>query len=510
MEQPNPDEPIIDYRRSQRRSVVIGVTIAVLFLAFAMAILFFVQGLGGEKSSEAKERNEPKNLVLIIADGMGVGSMDFTRQMGLIYDPVSHPKPLLPLDHHLVGMARTGSTDRPITDSAAGATAYSCFRQTDNSRIATTPDNKACATILEAAKQAGFATGIVTNTRVTHATPASFSAHTRSRGEEEEIARQQTYNFSNSMDLLFGGGRNKFTERDDGENMLEVFTKNQIQILNNSADLVSATLPAVGLFAGSHLDYTIDRIHLIEDQTIQQQPFLSQMVEKALSLLAHDGRRFILVIESGRIDHSSHHNDPASHYHEMNEYMNTIRVIEDFLERDPQGRHTTVFATSDHETGGIGTYSVDDYRWNPSAILDTKVSMAMLSTRLLNGDVNGDFNDVYLAGTGINLQESFPEIYHEWNKSVPVYDLGELALPLIKSSGIGFITQGHTGMDIPVYNFGIRIPGVSGVMRNYQFGEKIGEAMGLMVFLNDLNNQFSDWVVPKRAEEKSVNFPSFH
>ena len=288
---------------------------------------------------------------------------------------------------------------------------------------------------------------------MTHATPASFTAHVLDRDEEEEIARQQTYNFSQSVDLLYGGGREMFTDREDGENLLEVFTKNQIEILNTSSDLETAVLPSVGLFAESHLDYMIDHIYAIDNETIQQQPLLSEMVSKALSLLARDGRRFILVVETGRIDHASHSNDPAAHYYEMDEYMNTIEVIQNFLEEDSKGDHTAVFATSDHATGGISTGSnflngdPGVQMWNPPAILNTTASMYMMATQLANGE---DLNDVYFAGTGIDLRESFPEQYQILSDETPDPQsypyLAQLAAPLNNNAMVGFTTLNHTGL----------------------------------------------------------------
>jgi alkaline phosphatase len=44
----------------------------------------------------------------------------------------------------------------------------------------------------------------VTTTRVTHATPASFSAHVADRDDENEIAREQVYSLE--LNVLLGGG----------------------------------------------------------------------------------------------------------------------------------------------------------------------------------------------------------------------------------------------------------------------------------------------------------------
>lgn len=116
-----------------------------------------------------------------------------------------------------------------ITDSAAGATAYSCGIKTYNGAIAVDPQGKAQATAMEAAKALNYRTAIVTTSRITHATPASFSSHTSHRDFEEDIADQQARN--QSVDILFGGGLQKFTDRYDGANLLDVMIQRGYQTL---------------------------------------------------------------------------------------------------------------------------------------------------------------------------------------------------------------------------------------------------------------------------------------
>ena len=84
---------------------------------------------------------------------------------------------MLPLDTILVGSSRTRSASSLVTDSAAGATAFSCIIKTYNGAIGVNVDQVPCATIMEAAKSAGYMTGLVVTSRITHATPASFAAH---------------------------------------------------------------------------------------------------------------------------------------------------------------------------------------------------------------------------------------------------------------------------------------------------------------------------------------------
>lgn len=85
---------------------------------------------------------------------------------------------ITPLDEMLIGSSRTRSSNSLVTDSAAGATAFSCGIHTYNGAIGVEAEGKTpVGTVLEAAKRQGFSTGLVTTSRITHATPASFYAH---------------------------------------------------------------------------------------------------------------------------------------------------------------------------------------------------------------------------------------------------------------------------------------------------------------------------------------------
>lgn len=117
-----------------------------------------------------------KNVILMVSDGFGPASETLARNY---YQRVNN-LPLnfkMPLDTILIGQSRTRSSNSLVTDSAAGATAFSCAMKTFNGAIGVDPMKKSCGTVLEAAKLNGFATGLVVTSRITHATPASFAAH---------------------------------------------------------------------------------------------------------------------------------------------------------------------------------------------------------------------------------------------------------------------------------------------------------------------------------------------
>ncbi|KAK5278443.1 vacuolar alkaline phosphatase, partial [Cryomyces antarcticus] len=125
----------------------------------------------------------------MVSDGMGPTSLSLTRS----FRQYEHGLPWgdkLVLDGHLIGQSRTRSTSSLVTDSAAGATAFSCGLKSYNGAISVLPDHSPCGTVLEAAKKAGYMTGLVVTTRITDATPACFAAHVNMREEEDRIAEQ--------------------------------------------------------------------------------------------------------------------------------------------------------------------------------------------------------------------------------------------------------------------------------------------------------------------------------
>ena len=142
---------------------------------------------------------------------MGPASLSMARSFNQhIHDlPIDD---ILRLDQHFIGSSRTRSSDSLVTDSAAGATAFACALKSYNGAIGVDPHQNPCGTVLEAAKLAGYFTGLVVTTRITDATPASFSSHADYRWQEDLIATHQLgeYPLGRMVDLLMGGGRTHF------------------------------------------------------------------------------------------------------------------------------------------------------------------------------------------------------------------------------------------------------------------------------------------------------------
>eukprot|EP00977_Amphora_coffeiformis_P014244 scaffold3946_cov177-Amphora_coffeaeformis.AAC.7 len=219
-----------------------------------------------------------------------------------------------------------------ITGSAAAATAFSTGHKTTVRFLGVGPRTEdllsfydpqdmappysPVATILEAAKYMEKGTGIISTSRVTHATPAAFASHIDDRGKDDDIMEHIVYN---SVDVVMGGGRrhllpgpdcaNNVTGgmRGDCQNLEQVLLDRGYSILDKKADLdtmKSTEEKVYGMFAMSHMQPDIDRKHFAPDE-----PSLAEMTQAALKVLSQKEKGFFLMVEGSQVDWAGHNND---------------------------------------------------------------------------------------------------------------------------------------------------------------------------------------------------------
>ena len=312
-------------------------------------------------------KKSKRNLIFMVSDGMGPASLSMTRSFRQFTSSLPIDD-VLTLDRHFWGTSRTRSTNSLVTDSAAGATAFSCGHKSYNGAISMLPGHKPCGTVLEAAKRAGFVTGLVVTTDVTDATPACFASHVDYRMQMDEIALQEIGEgpLGRSVDLILGGGRCHFLPNgtegscriDDVDVVGIAREKHGWTYKGDRAGFDelklgrNVSLPTLGLFAATDVPFEIDRKNMADVY-----PSLSEMATTALTALEEatkdSDKGFFLMIEGSRIDHAGHFNDPAAQVREVLEYDKTFKLVVDFLKKsETEG---VLVATSDHETGGLAT-----------------------------------------------------------------------------------------------------------------------------------------------------------
>ena len=152
---------------------------------------------------------KPKNIILLIGDGMGISQISAGMYMNGNHLNLEQ----LPV----IGLHKSYSYDNLITDSAAGATAFASGVKTYNGAIGVDHDTIAVKTILEIAEDRGKATGLVATSTIVHATPAAFISHQKSRKLYEDIAADF---LKTEVDFFVGGGKRFFDRRDSDERNL--------------------------------------------------------------------------------------------------------------------------------------------------------------------------------------------------------------------------------------------------------------------------------------------------
>ena len=176
--------------RGTRVTVVLSALIAALALAGT-----------GDAQVAGPTDVRAKNVIVFIGDGMGTSHRDLIR-----YATVGTAGQLAMDSMPYAGRSETSPLDPEafVTDSAAGGTAIATGVKTFNGAVGIDADENPVPTVLERARQAGKATGLVSNSQITDATPASFGAHVADRDEQSEIARQ--YIEESRPDVILGGG----------------------------------------------------------------------------------------------------------------------------------------------------------------------------------------------------------------------------------------------------------------------------------------------------------------
>jgi len=273
--------------------------------------------------------DKPKNIILLIGDGMGVSQ---------VFAGLTANKGKLFLDNcKYIGFSKTQSADNYITDSAAGGTALSAGVKTNNGVIGMDAQLNQVKTILEEASEKGLATGLVSTSAITHATPASFIAHQASRGSYEDIAADF---LKTDIDVFIGGGLDHFTKREDGRNLVDELQKKGYQV---EIDLKKIKKVKDGKLAGLTAEVHNGRMS-------ERGDMLPVATETALNILDNNEKGFFLMIEGSQIDWGGH---GGSTIYVVEDMLDFDQVIGQALEFAAKDKETLVIITADHETGGM-------------------------------------------------------------------------------------------------------------------------------------------------------------
>ncbi len=239
----------------------------------------------------------------------------------------------------------TASLNTPTTDSAAAGSAWGSGVRLINRSINTLADRRPLKTLCELAHESGRRNGLVTTSRMTHATPAAFATQAFLRDDEDHIAPQ----YLGRVDVLHGGGLGHFSSeyRNDERDLLEEYRTAGYSICpTRSAMLSDRSSRVLGLYTYDHLPYSID--HLASASLQEKVPTLAELTADALGRL--DRREgFFLMVEAARVDHAAHVNDIAALLHDQLAFDDALAVADDWAQR---AGDILVIATTDHGNSG--------------------------------------------------------------------------------------------------------------------------------------------------------------
>ena len=374
----------------------------------------------------------PKNIVIMVGDGMGPA---YTAAYRYYRDnPNTQEVEQTVFDRLLVGNASTypAAVSGVVTDSAAAATALATGIKSYNGAVSVDVDKRPIPTIMELAKKRGMSTGVAVTSQINHATPAAFLSHNESRRNYDELAKSY---LNTDADVMLGGGQKYFPA-----SLIQKFEAKGYQYLSDFNLLPELTQPKViGLFADVQLPWAIDEPEVNR---------LSQMTQKALSLLSNNDKGFVLLVEGSLIDWAGHDNDIASAMAEVNEFANAIEVVEQYIRNH---NDTLLVVTADHNTGGLSIGADGDYRWDGQWLRNITASPATTATQAIATD---DWRTVVESHLGLSLSDD--EFKQLSNARMQGHKTLHTSIKRLidKRSNTGWTTGGHTGVDVQVFAAG--------------------------------------------------------
>lgn len=335
-----------------------------------------------------KNTNTAKSGILFVGDGLGITTITAAR----IYDGQLKSDVQFGEENVLswetfpwTALSKTYHVDLQGTDSASAATALLCGIKTNSGVLgvdataekgncASMTDKSKVVSILALAERAGMSTGIVTTTRITHATPASAYAHSVDRDWENDVDVKSAENgldcpdialqlidfpYGNGMEVVFAGGRRELTHknqtdpeypdkkghRGDGRNLIQEWLDkrpNSHYVWNKTAfDEIDVNKVdrVIGLFESSHMQYELNRHN---DKA--GEPSIAEMVEKAIKILQKNPKGYFLLVEAGRIDHGHHGGSAIRALTDAVAMNKAVAKAIDIVKKD----ETLVTVTADH------------------------------------------------------------------------------------------------------------------------------------------------------------------
>jgi alkaline phosphatase len=457
--------------------------------------------LGCAAGTSVAPKEPPRNVVFFLGDGMGMTTLTAAR----IYK-VGEDGELTIDTLPETGFVKTFSNDTQVTDSAPSMSAYMTGVKMNNDVISMstetaafdatgknylsgadsacpTTNGKAVTTLLELAKAAGRGTGVVTTTRITHATPAATYAHVCHRDAENTIANQLVpggagYNhaLADGIDVVLGGGLRHFlpsttkgSKRSDTRDLVAEMKAKGYAFAATRPDLVAAgAAPGqrlLGLFTMDHMSYDLDRSPATE-------PSLADMTGKAIDVLRNNGKGFFLMVEGGRIDHALHSTNARRALQDTVAFDDAVQTAIDKLQViDPGLKNTLIVVTADHDH----TMVLNGYAKRTGPTTAASPGVLGLVKNIVTGANNTDTGSNPFTIIGFGNGENRPATRTALTDAqVAGIDYRqEAVIPMTAGS------ETHGGTDVFVGAIGLGSTGFTGIIENIEVFGLVRKAASL-------------------------------
>lgn len=444
-----------------------------------------------EKLARGPQNKRPRNVILFVGDGMGPSTVTSARILEGQRKGQSGEENYLGFERFpYTAFAKTYNVDAQVPDSAGTMTAMVTGVKTRIGVLSIGPEQTrglcagssqyALPTLLEQAEDQGLQTGVVTTTRITHATPAALYAHAAERDWESDanlpddaaaqgcldIARQLVdFRHGDGIDVILGGGRQQFLPaeaqdpeyealqgaRKDKRNLIDDWLKRSgpaAQFVWNETQFRAAAQQSgklLGLFEPSHMRFEVERA-----ADAAGEPSLTDMTETAIRRLQSSERGFFLMVEAGRIDHAHHEGLAAKALYDTLELSRAVRKARELT----QDEDTLIIVTADHShTLTMAGYPV---RGNPILGKVFDIEAGSLALDLLGKPYT---TLSYANGPGAWQTTALPDRARPDLSDTDTADLNFKA-----QSAVPLQSETHSGEDVGVYAIGPMSQLVHGVL----------------------------------------------
>lgn len=273
------------------------------------------------------------------------------------------------------------------TDSAAAATALATGHKTYNNAINWSNTDQKLKNIGEYAVESGLALGVVTSVEWSHATPAGFLGHNRSRNDYAALGKEivdaglatvimgtghpyfdktgRAVAEPADEDFKYVGGRETWDRLTKGETAYKLIeTKADFQALADGSLELGDKGKVLGTAQNiATLQFNRDGVGM--GGKLDNVPELTTMAKGALNTLAKNDKGFFLMVEGGAVDWAAHANNLPRLIEEQVDFNETVEAVSDWVEANSSWDDTLVIVTTDHGNGLLQGPGSDETAYQP-------------------------------------------------------------------------------------------------------------------------------------------------